>query len=113
MFIGADPNAVLNTRVFGFRDVLDGLSQTAMVSEKVKGTGGSGVAPLRRPAPTSNVYYVPGTVTDPRPYFTPARLRPGRRGEPGDGPGVQLAPLTGSAGPGTSATPPRPATPTS
>jgi prepilin-type N-terminal cleavage/methylation domain-containing protein/prepilin-type processing-associated H-X9-DG protein len=56
-FIGADPSAVLNTRVFTFADITDGLSQTAAFSEKVKGIG-KAIArdPLK---PTSVVIYVP------------------------------------------------------
>ncbi len=70
MFMGADPSAVLNTRVYGLRDVNDGLSQTAMVSEKIKGTGGNGLAPsFDSGTPTSNVYYVPGNVADPASYY--------------------------------------------
>jgi prepilin-type N-terminal cleavage/methylation domain-containing protein/prepilin-type processing-associated H-X9-DG protein len=36
-FIGADPGAQYNCRVFGFRDIGDGLSTTAAFSERVKG----------------------------------------------------------------------------
>ena len=38
-FLGANPNKTLNTQVFGFQDIVDGLSQTAAFSEKVKGIG--------------------------------------------------------------------------
>ena len=73
IFIGADPGAVLNTRVYGFRDVLDGLSGTAMMSEKVKGVGGFDSPRVWDVTkPTSNVYIVasPGNLTSPLPYYT-------------------------------------------
>ena len=75
MFIGADPSAQLNTRVFKFRDVLDGLSQTAMMAEKVKGVPAkSGVQAIVRDnlSPTSDHYVVTAsgaTVTSPAPYY--------------------------------------------
>jgi prepilin-type N-terminal cleavage/methylation domain-containing protein/prepilin-type processing-associated H-X9-DG protein len=75
MFIGADPSAQLNTRVFGFRDVIDGLSQTAMMAEKVKGMPAkSGVQAIARDnlLPTSNHYVVTASganVTSPLPYY--------------------------------------------
>jgi prepilin-type processing-associated H-X9-DG protein len=70
MFVGANPSAVLNTRVYRLADVIDGLSQTAMMSEKVKGTGGNTTAPIFDTLqPSSNVYYVTGTVSSPQAYY--------------------------------------------
>jgi prepilin-type N-terminal cleavage/methylation domain-containing protein/prepilin-type processing-associated H-X9-DG protein len=75
MFIGADPSAQLNTRVFKFRDVLDGLSQTAMMAEKVKGVPAkSGVQTIARDnlRPTADHYVVTASganVTSPGPYY--------------------------------------------
>ncbi len=68
-FIGADPNALLNTRVFGFRDVVDGLSNTAAFSEKVKGIGTTN--PLDPMKPSSTVFAVAATavMTLPMQYF--------------------------------------------
>ena len=75
MFIGADPSAQLNTRVFKFRDVIDGLSQTAMMSEKVKGVPAkSGVQAIVRDNlhPSADHYVVTASganVTSPAPYY--------------------------------------------
>ena len=64
-FIGADPDAVLNTRVFSFSDITDGLGQTAAFGEKVKGIGR---AIARDPMkPTSVVIYVPAAQPMNRP----------------------------------------------
>ena len=73
MFLGADPNAVLNTRVFGFRDVLDGLSQTVAMGERIKGnaTGYNMAAGLPDGLrPTSDVYNLTTMpVTSPGPAY--------------------------------------------
>ena len=68
-FLGADPNAVLNTRVFGFRDVTDGLSNTAAFSEKVKGIGTTNVFDFLKP--NSSVFAVGPTavMSSPAAYF--------------------------------------------
>ena len=87
MFIGADPNTVLNTRVFGFRDILDGLSGTAMMSEKVKGVGGFDSPRVWDATnPTSNVYTLasPGDLTTPGPYYAACKAfvpQPGNSGQ--------------------------------
>jgi prepilin-type N-terminal cleavage/methylation domain-containing protein/prepilin-type processing-associated H-X9-DG protein len=75
MFIGADPGAQLNTRVFKFSGVIDGLSQTAMMAEKVKGMPAkSGVTAVANDnlKPTSDHYVVAASganVTSPQPYY--------------------------------------------
>ncbi len=94
MFMGANPNAVLNTRVFGFRDVGDGLSQTAMVSEKVKGVGSSESPRLWDSMnPTSNVFNVAGTVTDPLSYYTTCKsFQPAGAGSLQTGQGYNTSP---------------------
>ena len=48
-FIGADPGATLNTRVFAIRDITDGTSTTAAFSEKVKGIGAANPVDLLSP----------------------------------------------------------------
>jgi len=42
-FLGPDPNNRANAQVLSFRDITDGLSQSAAFSEKVKGIGSSNV----------------------------------------------------------------------
>ncbi len=56
-FIGADPKAKLNCRVFGFRDIIDGLSNTAAFSERVMGLpkNTQGLDPIK---PTSSAFTV-------------------------------------------------------
>jgi len=71
-FIGADPKALLNCRVFALRDITDGLSNTAAFSERVTGlaknTPSQGLDPLK---PTSSAFKVlPTTPMNlPNAYF--------------------------------------------
>ncbi len=69
-FIGADPNAKLNCRVFGFRDVLDGLSNTAAFSERVMGLAKNTMR-LDPTRPTSSAFQLPGItpLNTPDAYF--------------------------------------------
>ncbi len=68
-FMGADGSNLLNTRVYGFRDITDGLSNTAAFSEKVKGLGQSNA--LDSTKPSSTVYFVDvaSDMTTPNPYY--------------------------------------------
>ncbi len=68
-FIGPDPSNSRNAQVFSFRDITDGLSQTAAVSEKVKGVGANLLDPTK---PSSTVSYVaaPSNPSVPNPYYT-------------------------------------------
>ena len=69
-FIGADPNAVLNCRVFGFVDITDGLSNTACFSEKVKGLP-SNTQGYDKSQPTSSAFTVgaTGNMAIPNNYY--------------------------------------------
>ena len=68
-FMGADYNALLNTRVFSFAAITDGLSNTAAFSEKVKGIGQSNA--LDTTQPISTVFYVnnAAVMNVPQPYM--------------------------------------------
>ncbi len=70
-FMGADANNLLNTRVFGFRDITDGLSNTVAFSEKVKGIGQSNA--LDSSKPSSTVYFIAAlsdaNMAIPQPYY--------------------------------------------
>jgi prepilin-type N-terminal cleavage/methylation domain-containing protein/prepilin-type processing-associated H-X9-DG protein len=70
-FIGADPGAVLNCRVFGFVDITDGLSNTACFSEKVKGLP-SNTQGYDSMKPTSSAFAVGATanMAIPNSYYT-------------------------------------------
>jgi prepilin-type N-terminal cleavage/methylation domain-containing protein/prepilin-type processing-associated H-X9-DG protein len=74
-FIGADVNAQSNCRCFGFADITDGLSQTAMFSEKVKGlpTNTQGYDMMM---PTSSAFAVGATsiLSNPTPYYAACRV---------------------------------------
>ena len=69
-FMGADGTNFLNTRVYGFRDITDGLSNTAAFSEKVKGLGQSNA--LDPATPSSTVFFVDNATSMdvPMPYYT-------------------------------------------
>jgi prepilin-type N-terminal cleavage/methylation domain-containing protein/prepilin-type processing-associated H-X9-DG protein len=69
-FIGADPNALLNCRCFGFVDITDGLSQTAMFSEKVKGLP-TNTQGYDRMKPSSSAFSVAATsnMSIPNSYY--------------------------------------------
>ena len=70
-FIGADPTAKLNCRVYGFRDVTDGLSNTAAFSERVKGLNKNTEA-RNVLQPSSSAFQVTGVtpINIPTPYYT-------------------------------------------
>ena len=68
-FIGADPGAVLNTRVFGFQDVRDGLSNTAAFSEKVKGIGTTNTIDLTKPSSTVFAVAATAVMNLPSQYY--------------------------------------------
>jgi len=70
-FIGADPTKKLNCRVYAFRDVVDGLSNTAAFSERVMGLAKN--YPIRDSIkPTSSAFELRNiTPTNtPNAYFT-------------------------------------------
>ncbi len=69
-FIGADPNAKLNCRVFGFRDITDGLSNTAAFSERVMGLA-KNTQRLDALKPTSSAFQVAAVpqMSLPNPYW--------------------------------------------
>ena len=92
LFRGGDLNTS-STKVVAFRDVTDGLSNTAAFSEKVKGIGGSStdnrnspdlgtpssaIVGLSQPKPNSTaIYYAACTPLDPRkPGTTLQNIRP-------------------------------------
>ena len=68
-FMGADANNSLNTRVYGFRDITDGLSNTAAFSEKVKGLGQSNALDSTRPSSTVFGTANATDMTTPMPYY--------------------------------------------
>ena len=72
-FIAAPDDDLLNTRVYGFHDVTDGLSQTAAFAEKVKGLGATNALdPL---TPSSTVFKVApaGDMAAPQAYAAACR----------------------------------------
>ena len=75
-FIGADPGAVLNCRVFGFRDILDGLSNTAAFSERVIGLP-TNTQQLDILKPTASAFKILPTtgmvLATPTPYWVACR----------------------------------------
>jgi prepilin-type N-terminal cleavage/methylation domain-containing protein/prepilin-type processing-associated H-X9-DG protein len=69
-FLGPSPSNALVTQCKAFRDMLDGLSNTAFFSEKVKGIGTTNqLDPL---TPTSAVYNLaqPSVTGTPNPFYT-------------------------------------------
>jgi prepilin-type N-terminal cleavage/methylation domain-containing protein/prepilin-type processing-associated H-X9-DG protein len=83
---GSTPDSVHNTSAFdglfqlitasgarcvGFRDIIDGLSNTAAFSERVKGIGMENVNQIDGLNPSSSVWNLTATVTNlPQPYYT-------------------------------------------
>jgi prepilin-type N-terminal cleavage/methylation domain-containing protein/prepilin-type processing-associated H-X9-DG protein len=65
MYIGTNPRAI------GFRDVTDGLSNTAAFSERVKGIGTLNMNQIDGLSPSSSVWAVdaPADITTPQPYY--------------------------------------------
>jgi prepilin-type N-terminal cleavage/methylation domain-containing protein/prepilin-type processing-associated H-X9-DG protein len=68
-FMGADYNQLLVTRVFSFRNITDGLSNTAAFSEKVKGIGQTNALDLTQP--TSTILFINPSVdmSVPQPFY--------------------------------------------
>jgi len=75
-FMGADANNLLNTRVFGFRDITDGLSNTAAFSEKVKGIGQSNAVDNNTPSSTVLFINSIGDMKTPQLYYNACKTAP-------------------------------------
>ncbi len=71
-FIGPDTSNALIARVRTFRDITDGLSNTAFFSEKVKGIGAKSTTQADSLSPSASYYSVaqPTPSNTPDPYYT-------------------------------------------
>ena len=67
-FLGPDPNNSTKAQVLSFRDITDGLSQSAAFSEKVKGIGNSNVRDSVKPTSFVVDLGKPATTSGPNPY---------------------------------------------
>jgi prepilin-type N-terminal cleavage/methylation domain-containing protein/prepilin-type processing-associated H-X9-DG protein len=94
-FIGPDPNnnSSRNAQTFGFRDILDGTSQTAAFSEKVKGLDNNALDPIK---PYSTVFDAadpgPAGRSVPLVYYASCRAVNPLTGTPETGQGFTTSP---------------------